>query len=102
MQKVLLFNSVDWTIFKLKFAASLTKAKIGWGLLTAPRNKAADIAIGDALKIAYLKPFAAGAERDAKELKAQTEIHSSLTLCCIDALPTLVAGVPVTTPNCRT
>jgi hypothetical protein len=102
ISKVLLFNGVDWVIFELKFAASLTKAKIGWGLLTAPRNKTADILLGEALKTSYLSQFAEGAERDTKELEVQTEIHSNLTLCCIDALPILVSGVSATSPNCGT
>mmetsp|Transcript_4022 Transcript_4022/g.8137 ORF Transcript_4022/g.8137 Transcript_4022/m.8137 type:complete len:370 (+) Transcript_4022:865-1974(+) len=100
-QKLLHFNGVDWCIFELKFAASLSKAKLTWVLLCADLNKPEDKAMGEELKKAYLSSFPAD-QQTGKILEAQNEVHSSLVMSCIDALKTLVAGVPATTKDCGT
>ena len=101
LTKLLVFNGVDWVTFELKFRASLSKSKLLWTLLIAPKNSDADRALGAVLKTAYLAQFEEGL-RDAKEAEAQVDIHSQLVLSCIDSLQTLVAGVSATSDECGT
>mmetsp|Transcript_56121 Transcript_56121/g.114749 ORF Transcript_56121/g.114749 Transcript_56121/m.114749 type:complete len:362 (+) Transcript_56121:855-1940(+) len=101
VEKIVVFDGKNWVIFSMKFAASLTKQKLGWSLLLADANKAQDKKLGDLMRKTYLAQFP-DEEKAAKEIEAQTDVHSRLVMACIDVLPSIVASVPSTNKDCGT